>query len=34
MLHDRIEPVDEGGDDLLVPEEKAALSDARVEHKA
>src|SRR6266700_4380585 len=33
MLHDRIEPVDDGGNDLFIPEEKAAISDTRIEHE-
>src|SRR2546430_3179633 len=34
MLDDRIKPVDDGGDHLLVPDEKAAISGALIEHKA
>ena len=34
MLHDWITPVDDGGNDLLVPEQKASIASTRVEDKA
>jgi hypothetical protein len=34
MLHQRIEPVDDGGNDLLIPEQKAAIASVWVEHEA
>jgi hypothetical protein len=33
MLHGWITPVDDGGNDLLVPEEKASIASIRIEHK-
>jgi hypothetical protein len=34
MLHDWITPVDQGRDDLLVPEEKASIASIGIEDKA
>ena len=34
MLDHRVKPVDDGRDDLLIPEQETAIADARVQHEA
>jgi hypothetical protein len=34
MLDHRVTPVDDGWDDLLIPEQETAIADARVQHEA
>jgi hypothetical protein len=33
MLHDGIEPIDDGRDDLLIPHQEAAITGIGIEHE-